>query len=493
MYYHIYTAPMSVRKSSGSVSIDRPGGKKNELLDFIVKLHAKFVSFHFNDSSLSSEETLNGIFAHMVENKLDLEIDITDTEGEEEYKSFVLNLIGTLTGDKESSVQNKMSATFCKYYDAIDTHNHGVVYEIPVAGSGHILQDGRPDFTCKTKPMFLELKDGGKFESKADLDVNAGDYDVILQSIQRAYGVCYAHQGIYKRVVVFGVTAFHCWKVTVMCHSKIDISIDHYNSSAVLDLWNDMLKRNDVYFYHPHRDALLSVLNGLKLDWRNTQISVITTQDSTAIYNIGIGNNKYIIDGESDLVIKISLNIKGMNEAKALREIKPHYVYGLLFKKYYIVLEEFVSCKVVEYNRTVDATNFISQMKWFQPHQTYTVDHGVVEYNINYALLFLQIGRRLQEAHSKGFVHTDIRTGNIMFLNGQYELIDWDLSRAIHAPYDESLGEGARYDNRPLILHDTSICSGADDEIKWLPEHDFQMLTEYVYRKEVYIKFSFFF
>ena len=104
--------------------------------------------------------------------------------------------------------------------------------------------------------------------------------------------------------------------------------------------------------------------------------------------------------------------------------------------------------------------------------------------------LYVDLLPQLEKAHGLEILHCDLRIGNIMSLDGNYVLIDWDLS--YNTNQKQCLFGGSRYRNRPNSLCVENKCKNEyDDQVIWTPTHDFEMLNELIFR--LYVSFFRFF
>ena len=420
------------------------------------------------------------------------------TTAKKNASKSILKEIGTLKrGKNEILVQQWISGKFCECFSAVDTHKHEVMLDAPISGSGISTRSGKPDFTSAKFPLFVELKTG------CSKEIAVGPtYDILLQSCKRAYNIAMQHHGFLKRVVVFGITGDHLFLVTCFSDEKDEtysLRLELDEVASFLFLWEDLHSQPSSFFFHNHRHMLLPLFNNLSLDWFSVRCNRISSNDRNSVYVIYTSDEKgaFIDCSKVSFVVKISFNCE---EAAVMKKILPKYVLGVMSEgKFEYISSEPKSYNYLKLNTSIEQKELIKKIKWcsameFDSNYAKNNDFSVIYMKPcqvlkiteekDYVRLYLNIYKQLEIAHLNGIVHCDIRSSNIMVLENEYMLIDWDLSKPINSK--QMLSVGSRFSDRPASLFMAHRCKDyLDPDVIWKPEDDFQMLYEYVYRKNV--------
>ena len=196
-----------------------------------------------------------------------------------------------------------------------------------------------------------------------------------------------------------------------------------------------------------------------------------------------------------------------LNELKALKILKPKYVIGTFHKDegYFQMKEILPLSKIVLTN---NQKKIIDQLQWYDEKLKYVssertscslilmkqcknIENLVISDKDQVLKMYIDLVPLLEYAHSLNIVHCDLRLNNIMSLDDEYVLIDWDLSSFVGKK--QFLSDGSRYSNRPNNLCLESKCKNPyDNHVVWTPAHDFEMLNELIFRLYVNICFLFF-
>lgn len=452
-----------------------------------------------DDIRCKLENWLNTVPKNCIHNEETPEL----TDDQVKVKPSLEENLKKLTIELETNIQNLISKTFCFNFNALDTKEVQVMYELPLKSTMNVTRTGKPDFSSTISPTFLELKSGGNSGKATDKT-----YEVLLQAVNRSCAIGQHFQGILKRVTVFATDGNFLFRVkfgandnslyndSTMNISLFRIAVDRFQISDFLHLWVEDQKLD---FYHEHRDILLAYYLKIGIDWRLTRSQVLRKTDRSCLYNIWItkdGKNFISTREHIDFIVKIGIaNSNKFNEATALKHLKLKYVIGVIDEGDYLRVHDY-NIAPKEIQSTYQQKEFLKNILWWENISfnesnankfwiiTMKVCNLLDSYNTNWTQLFVQIYEQLSLAHSINIVHCDLRSSNIMVLDNSYVLIDWDLSTRINV--HQQLHRGARYEERPVSLISTSP---HDKNVIWTPKDDFAMLSELVIRKIVSMMF----
>ena len=260
MYLFIYLFSFNLAISN----ITESNNEKQQLINYLEGL--KNIDIVMNNIKYREGNSLSELLETFVNNKLSISSFI-----ESEDKEIKDILKGFKSMDKliESVVQGKISNSFCKIFNAVDTCSNPIFYTPPVSNDGSVTggtceRKLKPDFTSKVSPTFVELKGN---RGKASM------YEVLKQCSERANVFGTQNQGIIQKIVVFPIHCDHLFRVTYTENvgaQNDTLSFEHYDLKYFPFLWEESVVENS-YLHRRSSNDLLNVCSQLGIDWRLTR------------------------------------------------------------------------------------------------------------------------------------------------------------------------------------------------------------------------------
>lgn len=426
--------------------------------------------------------------------------------------SFLLEAFRRLP-ESEREIQSEISSEFTNKFDAADTNDTQFFYNNMLDTSLSVDRSSKPDMASIYFPLFLEIKKGGKCGNAV-----AKTFELLTQCFMRACSIGSNFQSIIKNTVVIGTDGNFVFRVIFAANepSRIKnseykvhrLSLEKFDISQLLLLWVEAQSRGNDYFFDPLRHALLSFYSQLKINWQLTRSVKFDEGRSDRNVLLKVYQSK---DGKSidcsniEFVLKICASpLKEFNEAIAVKELESEYVYSVMNEGNVTILNKDACSKKesVSIEYTEKQLEIASKIKWINDlprdenkgkeasiimmahiAESLSDREAIIRENNEWeSVVFRDISRTLLKAHKLGIVHCDIRRGNIMYYNGKFTLIDFDLSSRLKEKI--IMLRGDRYNLRPFSL----VHFSADEQVLWTPQDDFSMLAELLLRMRVRLK-----
>jgi hypothetical protein len=434
----------------------------------------------------------------------------------------------------------------CKFYDnegmrVVDTSSMGCAYMMSDGEDGLMERSGKPDGSSTVFPLFFEMK--GKNYSK---------HECLLQGLRRIHAASNMH-GIFKKFMAMTIDRETAWVVWFdIDHSQTSKERQFRSLSMLLverellfGLWLAVTTKAlqcPAYVYSEDAWALTNALNQLGLRWDLCLIQLLRVS-SSRIYRVqvGDGKNKGAVDPKKsfEFVIKANGDASRFDTEVAAMEA----VAGVYAQKH----REFYAKAYVRGDKDGVIQYFLADFGWKVPLMDYGVIkfeyrlEGIDSFNRTHAIVMrmgqpikelslamcLDVSQSLDSIHEAGYVHTDIRSTNILYFpviisslsqsqessssglplsvagSGPvagpcYQVIDFDLcvklprvgDAAVCDTVEVVMYEGSRATDAPnhfqdqlQNIHNGNSASNVGVTVAWSKKDDIKMFYEYVIRK----------
>jgi hypothetical protein len=429
----------------------------------------------------------------------------------------------------------------------VDTSSMECAYMMSDGDDGLMERSGKPDGSSTVFPLFFEMK--GKNYSK---------HECLLQGLRRIHAASNMH-GIFKKFMAMTIDRETAWVVwfdidqTSKERQFRSLSMLLVERELLFGLWLAVTTKAlkcPAYVYSEDAWALTNALKQLGLRWDLCLIQLLRVS-SSRIYRVqvGDGKNKGAVDPKKsfEFVIKANGDASRFETEVAAMEA----VAGVYAQKH----REFYARAYVRGDRKGEMQHFPAAFGWTLPQ----MDYGAIKFEYILAdfdlgdrthAIVMRVGQPIKELslamcwdvsqsldyiHEAGYVHTDIRSTNILYfpviISSQsrseeasgapalctstgpvpgsvpvpvagpcYQVIDFDLcvklpppGGAIAAVCDTvsvMMYEGSRATDAPKhfqdqlqIIHSHGSASTVGVSVAWSKKDDIKMFYEYVIRK----------